>query len=178
MAGYSTQNSSISNVSVGSDDFRKTNVSVGLAKEMNKKEGHYWNDQCKTRTFAIPRGHKKRVAGTVQAIGLKMRKLNDPSVQSSSVTIACYPYGFVTIGDKQMGTIGLKSFWLEENKIDGTRFHDIGSHKQMGDTYTFTIMPYFQCISNVGQDKQILVNHLKGLLQMEVMKDRNGKLLF
>ena len=178
MTDYSTQNSSISNVSVGSDDFRKTNVSVGLAKEMNKKEGHYWNDQCKTRTFAIPRGHKKRVAGTVQAIGLKMRKLNDPSVQSSSVTIACYPYGFVTIGDKQMGTIGLKSFWLEENKIDGTRFHDIGSHKQMGDTYTFTIMPYFQCISNVGQDKQILVNHLKRLLQMEVMKDRNGKLLF
>ena len=77
-----------------------------------------------------------------------------------------------------MGTVGLKSFWLEENKIDGTKFCDIGSHKQMGDTYTFMIMPDFQCISNVGQDKQILVNRLKGLLQMEVLKDRNGKLLF
>ena len=34
----STQNSLISNVSVGSDDFRKRNVSVGSTKEMNKKE--------------------------------------------------------------------------------------------------------------------------------------------
>ena len=107
-----------------------------------------------------------------------MRKLNDPTVQLQSVTIARYPYGFVAIGEKRMGTIGLKSFWLEENKIDGTRFRDIGSHKQMGDTYTFMIMLDFQRISNVGQDKQILGNRLKGLLQMEVLKDRNGKLLF
>ena len=140
-------------MSVGSDDFRKRNVSVGSAKEMNKKEGHYWNDQSKTCIFAIPRGHKKRVAGTVQAIGGKMRKLNDPTVQLPSVTIARNPYGFVAIGDKRMRTVGLKCFWLEENKIDGTRFHDMGSHKQMGDTYTFMIMPDFQCISNVGQDK-------------------------
>ena len=67
---------------------------------MNKKEGHYWNDQCKTHTFAIPRGHKKRVSGTVQAIGGKMRKLNDPTIQLPSVTIAHYPHGFVVIGDK------------------------------------------------------------------------------
>ena len=77
-----------------------------------------------------------------------------------------------------MGTVGLKSFWLEENKIDGTRFHVIGSHKQTGDTYTPMIMPDFQCISNVEQDQQILVNHVKGLLQMKVLNDRNGKLLF
>ena len=62
-----------SNVSVESDDSSKGNVSVGSAKRMSKK-GHYWHDQCQTCTFIVPRGHKKRLAGILQAIGGKMRK--------------------------------------------------------------------------------------------------------
>ena len=71
----------------------------------------------------------------------------------------------------------LKCFWLEESKIDGCKFCDKGNDIEITDTYKFKIMLDFQCITNVAQDKATLVNHLKGLLQMEVLKDRNGKLL-
>ena len=77
----SIEDSSKSNVSVGSDNSSKSNVSVGSAKGMSKKEGHYWHHQCKTCTFAVPKHNKKRVAGTLQAIRGKMKKLNDPTVQ-------------------------------------------------------------------------------------------------
>ena len=50
--------------------------------------------------------------------------------------------------------------------------------REITDTYKFKSMPDFQCITNVGQDRATLVNCLKGLLQIEVLKDRNGKLLF
>ena len=68
----------------------------------------------------------------------------------------------------------LKCFWLEENKKDGHKFHDKGNDREITDTYKFKIMLDFQCITNVGQDRATLVNHLKQLLQMEVLKVRNG----
>ena len=179
----SIKDSSKSNVSVGSDDFSKSNVSVGSAMGMSKKEGHYWHDQCKTCTFAVPKHNKKRVAGTLQAIDGKMRKLNDPTVQLSAVVGVRFPYGYMVYGNERMADALLKCFWLEENKIDGCKFHDIswddkGNDREITDTYKFKIMLDFQFITNVGQDRETLVNHLKGLLQMEVLKDRNGKLLF
>ena len=67
---------------------------------------------------------------------------------------------------------------MEENKIDGCKFCDKGNDREITDMYKFKSMPDFQCITNVGQDKATLVNHLKGLLQIEVLKDRNGKQLF
>ena len=47
-----------------------------------------------------PGGHKKRVAGTLQAIGDKMRKLNDPTVQLPAVTAAHFPYGYIAYGNE------------------------------------------------------------------------------
>ena len=164
-------------------DLSKSDVSVGSAKGTSKKEGHYWHDQCKTCTFAVPKCNKKRVAGTLQAIGGKMRKLNDPTVQLPAVVGVRFPYRYVAYGNEQMADTLLKCFWLEENKIDGHKFCDIswddkGNNREITHIYKFKIMPDFQCITNIGQDKATLVNCLKVLLQMEVLKDRNGKLLF
>ena len=140
---------SISNVSVGSDDSSKSNVSVGSAKGTSKKEGHYWHDQCKTCTFAVPKCNRKRVAGTLQAIGGKMRKLNDPTVQLPAVVGVRFPYGYVACGNERMADALLKCFWLEENKIDGHKFCDKGNDREITDTYKFKIVPDFQCITNV-----------------------------
>ena len=74
------------------------NVSVGSAKGMSKNKGHYWHDQCKTCTFVVR--HNKRVAGTLQAIGGKIRKLNDPTVQLPAVDGVCFPCGYVAYGNE------------------------------------------------------------------------------
>ena len=88
-------------------------MSIGSAKGMSKKEGHYWHHQCKTCTFAFSKCNKKRVSGTLQAIGGKMRKLNDPTVQLPAVVGVCFPYGYVAYGNEQMADALLKCFQLE-----------------------------------------------------------------
>ena len=116
-------------------------MSIGSAKGMSKKEGHYWHHQCKTCTFAFSKCNKKRVSGTLQAIGGKMRKLNDPTVQLPAVTAAHFPHRYIANGNEQMVDAMLKCLWLQENKMDGHKFCDRGNDKDITDRYKFKIMP-------------------------------------